>query len=87
MEKRNEKKREKKHGGGRVKVLQGNKNSFECLLFKTVGPCWLSIFKDIYLAALGHGCHVWDLLMVPRWNLSPLHWEHEVLASGPPGKS
>ena len=22
-----------------------------------------------------------------RWNLGPLHWEHGVLATGPPGKS
>lgn len=33
MEKRNEKKKKKEHGGGRVKVLQGNKNSFLFLFF------------------------------------------------------
>ena len=30
-------------------------------------------------------CSIWDL--VPWPNLSPLHWEHRVLATEPPGKS
>ena len=28
-----------------------------------------------------------DLVPQPGLNLGPLHWEHRVLATGPPGKS
>ena len=32
-------------------------------------------------------CSIWDLLPEPGSNLGPLHWECEVSATGPPGKS
>ena len=33
-------------------------------------------------------CGVWDLVPWPgRWDLGLLHWEHVVLATGPPGRS
>ena len=30
---------------------------------------------------------MWDLVPRPGTKPGPLHWEHEVLAAGPPGKS
>ena len=30
---------------------------------------------------------MWDLVPYQGWNLSPLHWELRVLATGPPGMS
>ena len=31
---------------------------------------------------------MWDLSSPDQgWNLSPLHWKHEVLTTGPPGKA
>ena len=35
----------------------------------------------LYLAALGLSCSMWD----QGSNLGSLHWEHIVLATGPPG--
>ena len=32
-------------------------------------------------------CSMWDLVPDQRSKLGPLHWEHGVLATGPPGKS
>ena len=31
-------------------------------------------------------CSVWDLVPDLGWNLGPLHWQHGILATGPPGK-
>ena len=59
-------------------------------------------FYFIYLAVPGLSCGMWDLpyaaceLLVAAceiqfpsqgWNLSPLHRECSILATGPPGKS
>ena len=48
----------------------------------------------IYLAALGLSfgmlgltCGTWDIVLWPEMNLGPLHWEHRILATGPPEKS
>ena len=41
----------------------------------------------IYLRVPGLSCSMWDLVAWPRVKLSPLHWEHGVLVSGPPEKS
>ena len=30
-------------------------------------------------------CGMWNLVHAQGWNLSPLHWELRVLATGPPG--
>ena len=38
--------------------------------------------QDLYLC-----CGAWILFPNQESNLGPLHWEHEVLATGPPGKS
>ena len=53
--------------------------------------CLLALFS-IYLAVLGLGCgmgdlgySMWDLLPSPGLELRPLHWEHRVLATAPPG--
>ena len=59
------------------------------------GELKYSFFKKIfiYLAAPGLGanglfnCSMWDLVPWPGINPGPLHWEHVVLATGPPGKS
>ena len=32
-------------------------------------------------------CDLWDPFPDKGWNPGPLHWEHGVLATGPPGKS
>ena len=32
-------------------------------------------------------CRMWNLVPHPGLNLGPLHWEHRILATGPPGKS
>ena len=32
-------------------------------------------------------CRMRDLVPQPGLNLGPLHWEHRVLATGPPAKS
>ena len=41
----------------------------------------------IYLAVPGLSCSMWDLVPDQGSNPDPLHWEHGVLATGPPGKS
>ena len=41
----------------------------------------------VYLAALGLSCGLWDLVPEQGWNPGPLHWEHRVLTTAPPGKS
>ena len=56
------------------------------------GSLWASkIFRNFlkltYLAALGLRCSRWDLFPDQGSYLGPLHWEHGVLATGPPGKS
>ena len=33
------------------------------------------------------GCGMWELVPCPGIEPSPLHWEHGILATGPPGKS
>ena len=38
----------------------------------------------LVVAALGLSCGQFP---DQGWNLGPLHWEHRVLATGPPGKS
>lgn len=44
--------------------------------------------KEIsYLAAPGLNCDMWDLVPWQGTEPRPLHWEYEVLAAGPPGKS
>ena len=46
-----------------------------------------SDFKFLYLVTLGLTCGMQDLVPDQGSNLDPLHWEHRVLAIGPPGKS
>ena len=41
----------------------------------------------IYLAALGLNCSMWDLVPQSGIEHGCLHWQHYVLATGPPGKS
>ena len=51
-------------------------------------------FLLIHLFGYAH-CGMWGLLIVAcgiqfpeqGWNLGPMHWEHRVLATGPPEKS
>jgi len=43
--------------------------------------------RIIYVAALGLSCGLKDLVPDQGSNPGPLHWEHRVLATGPPGKS
>ena len=49
--------------------------------------------KTFYLAVLGlssretFSCDVWDLVHCPGIKPRTLHWEHRILATGPPGKS
>ena len=45
---------------------------------------FLKIF--IYLASLGPGCGMGDPVPQPGTEPRSLHWEHQVLATGPPGK-
>ena len=46
------------------------------------------LFITIYLASLDLSCGTWDIWFHDKGlNLCPLHWEHGVLAVGPPGKS
>ena len=40
-----------------------------------------------FLSFLVVQCNTWDLSLWPGIDPSPLHWEHGVLATGPPGKS
>ena len=49
--------------------------------------CFLNILKNlfIYLTAWGLSCGM--LFLDQGLNPGPLHWEHRVLATGPPGKS
>ena len=53
--------------------------------------CSLSLFLKkilfIYLAVAGLSCSMWDPAPWPGIEPRPLHWEHGVLAIGPPGKS
>ena len=43
---------------------------------------------DLPVACKIFRCGVWDLVPWPgRWDLGLLHWEHVVLATGPPGRS
>ena len=59
------------------------------ILLLWLAPCHHS---DIYLFGCpGFSCCMWDLVPWPGIKRkpqapSPLHWEHRVLASGPPGK-
>lgn len=48
-------------------------------------PPYFILFKK-YLPALSLSCSTWDLVD-QGWNLGLLHWEHGVLATGPPGKA
>ena len=41
----------------------------------------------MYLTALGLSGSMWDLVPQPGIEPDPLHWELEVLATGPPGTS
>ena len=55
-------------------------------------PDNLHFFKKDYLflfilSAQGLSCNMWDLVPWPGVEPRPLHWEHGVLATGPPGKS
>ena len=43
--------------------------------------------KNIYSAAPHLSCGMWDLVPWPGIEPWPLHWEHGVLATRPPGKS
>ena len=70
---------------------------FEALFYILYVDCTFSfiIFKRelmfkiffIYLAVPGLSCGTWDLVPDQGSNPDPLHWEHGVLATGPPGKS
>ena len=46
-----------------------------------------NIYLLIYLAAPGLSCGMWALVPQPGIEPRPLHWEHGVLTTGPPGKS
>ena len=50
-------------------------------------PTWPQFLLCIYLPVPGLSCGIWDLVPWPGSNPGPLHWEHRVLTTGPPGKS
>ena len=55
-----------------------------------MGILFLNRFKKkllIYLAVLVLSCGMRDLLLPPRVEPGPLHWEPRVLATGPPRES
>ena len=67
------------------------------LLFKIYGSGYIfliNLFLCIYLAVPSCGCgmrtlscSMWNWFPDQGSNPGPLHWEHRVLATGPPGKS
>ena len=61
-------------------------SSLDCLLCPFNNPTvklWIIFLGFIFFAA----CGMWDILPWPGMEPPPLHWEHGVLALGPPGKS
>ena len=48
---------------------------------------FLSFQIFVYLVVPGLSCTMWGLVPDQGWTLDPLHWEHEVLAAGPPEMS
>ena len=69
----------------------------------TWGAVCVLFFFNIYMASLGLNCSTWEsMVFITAWrivgacgikfpdqvlNPDPIHWEHRVLATGPPGKS
>ena len=61
-----------------------------CLMFMYLAVLGLSCGIQDLQSSLTCGifsCSVWDLFPQPGIKLRPPHWEHEALATGPPGKS
>ena len=61
--------------------------TFLITLVPVIDKCLSFLSSFIYLAVLGVSCGIRDLVSWIGMEPGPLHWECEVLAPGPPGKS